>query len=94
MGRFDREIGKELAERLRAADFNVKRAEAKLKEDVEDLKWIKADRSCLENELIEWTAARERSQMSEKMRAQETQFLRDCVDLALDERTGLCAEDV
>jgi hypothetical protein len=56
LGRFDREIGKELAERLRAADFDVKRAEAKLKQDVEDLKWIKADRSCLENELIEWTA--------------------------------------
>ena len=35
MGRFDREIGKELAERLRAADFDVKLAEARLKQDVQ-----------------------------------------------------------
>ena len=47
-----------------------------------------------ESRLLEKIAAREQQRMVEKMRAQEAQFLRDCVDLALDEDTGLCAEDV
>jgi|TARA_R110002051_G_scaffold322805_1_gene414264 hypothetical protein len=72
LGRHDREIGLELAENLRAADFNVELAESRLLEKI---------------------AAREHP-LAQGRRAWEAQFLRDCVDLALDEDTGLCAEDV
>ena len=60
----------------------------------EDLRNAGFDVKLAESRLLEKIAAREQQRMVEKMRAQEAQFLRDCVDLALDEDTGLCAEDV
>jgi len=60
----------------------------------EDLRNAGFDVKLAESRLLEKIAAREQQRMAEKMRAQEAQFLRDCVDLALDEDTGLCAEDV
>lgn len=60
----------------------------------EDLRNAGFDVKLAESRLLEKIAAREQQRMAEKMRAQEAQFLRDCVDLALDEDTGRCAEDV
>ncbi len=60
----------------------------------EDLRNAGFNVKLAESRLLEKIAAREQQRMAEKMRAQEAQFLRDCVDLALDEDTGLCAEDV
>ena len=60
----------------------------------EDLRNAGFDVELAESRLLEKIAAREQQRMREKMRAQEAQFLRDCVDLALDEDTGRCAEDV
>ena len=60
----------------------------------EDLRNAGFDVELAESRLLEKIAAREQQRMREKMRAQEAQFLRDCADLALDEDTGRCAEDV
>ena len=60
----------------------------------EDLRNAGFDVKLAESRLLEKIAAREQQRMVEKMRAQEAQFLRDCIELALDEDTGLCAEDV
>ena len=104
MGRYDREIGLELAEDLRDAGFDVELAESRLlekvtaREKVEHMKATEEMRRVLgielaESRLLGKIAAREQQRMREKMRAQEAQFLRDCADLALDEDTGRCAED-
>ena len=60
----------------------------------EDLRNAGFNVKLAESRLLEKIAAREQQRMVEKMRAQEAQFLRDCIELALDEDTGLCAEDV
>jgi len=60
----------------------------------EDLRNAGFNVKLAESRLLEKIAAREQQRMREKMRAQEELFLRDCVDLALDEDTGRCAEDV
>jgi len=59
----------------------------------EDLRAAGFNVELAESRLLEKIAAREQQRMAEKMRAQEAQFLRDCIELALDEDTGRCAED-